>query len=107
MADIDPDTGLPVLIKQPWEDRLYDIPFCQELRPGDTIASVTGVSFENMGEVSGSGDITIAPSPAHNDDTVQPRISGGHDGENYKLEAQAVTAQGDSLEIDVMLYVRD
>ena len=103
----DPDTGLDTLTKQPAEDRLYNIPFDQELRSGDTLASVSSVTFANLGEVSGSTDITIAGSPANDNTNVQPQISAGQDLENYKITAVAVSTNGDTLEVDVMLYVRD
>ena len=103
----DPDTLLDTLIKNPAEDRRYNIPFSQELRTGDTIASVVEVVFENMGKVGGSSDIAISSSVAFSDDTVQPRISAGQDQENYKITARVLTAGGDTLEVDVMLWVRD
>ena len=107
MSRIDSTTGLPLLVKQPDENRLYNIPFSQELRSSDTISSVTSVTAAAQGDVTQVTALTIAEAPAHDDDTVQPRISGGTDGERYKIEAIVATAGGDTLEVDVMLKVED
>lgn len=107
MTDIDTETQLHVLTKQPGENRLYDIPFSQELRTSDTISSVTSITATAMGDVTEVTALSIAGSPAHDDDTVQPRISGGTDGERYKIEAIVATTGGDTLEVDVMLKVAD
>ena len=107
MTLYDPDTSLTVLKKQPWENRLYTIPFSQELRTGDTVASVTSVTATGMGLVTGALALTIASAPASDDGNVQPRISAGTSGEHYKVTARVVTTNGDNLEVDVMLYVED
>lgn len=107
MRFTDPDTNLDTLVKNPAEDRRYDIPFSQELRTGDTISSVIGVTFANQGKVQGSSDITIAGTVPFTDTVVQPKISYGQDQENYKITAKVNTVGGDVLEVDVMLWVRD
>lgn len=107
MAYADPTTGLDVLVKQPGENRLYDIPFEQELRAADSIASVASVTVEAQGDVAEISALTKEGAAAHNTDTVQQRLSGGTDGERYKIEAVAITTAGDTIEVDVMLYVRD
>lgn len=103
----DPDTNLDTLVKNPAEDRRYDIPFSQELRTGDTIASVNSVASVKQDKVGGSSNVTIAGTVPFTDTVVQPKISGGTDQENYKITAKATTAGGDLLEVDVMLWVRD
>ncbi len=107
MGYADPTTGLDVLVKQPGENRLYDIPFDQELRTGDTIASVSSINVEAQGDVAETSALTKDGASAHNTDTVQQRFSGGTHGERYKIEAIAITTSGDTIEIDVMMYVRD
>jgi len=104
----DPTTGLNVLIKQPNEARQYDIPFTQELRSGDTIASITSVTATKMGLVTEVSALTVGtPTTNATDDTVQVTLSVGTDGEHYKLETIVVTNDGDVLEVDTMLYVAD
>lgn len=107
MRFTDPDTHLDTLIKNPSENRRYDIPFSQELRTGDAITSVSEVVFTNMGKVVGSSDISIAGVVPFSTTAVQPKISGGTDQENYKITARVNTVGGDLLEVDVMLWVRD
>ena len=107
MSRVDSTTGLPLLVKQPNENRLYNIPFSQELRTGDTISSVTSVTASAQGDVTEVAALAIAGSPAHDDDTVQPKISAGTDGERYKIEAIVVTTGGDTIEVDVMMKVED
>lgn len=106
MSYTDPVTGLDVLVKQPWEDRLYDIPFDQELRAGDTISTVTSVTQANQGKVAASGDLSIGTG-ATDGSAVQVRISAGTVGEHYKITARAVTTLGDRIEVDVMMYLGD
>lgn len=104
----DPTTGLPVLLKQPAEERLLDISFVNKLRETDTINSITGITQTKMGIVSGSTDLTIGiPQKNAAGTKVQARYSAGTDGEHYKLEAIVITVGGDTLENDVMLYVED
>lgn len=105
MSEYDPSTGLEFLIKQPDESRLYDVPFTGLLRTGDTVSSAS-VSQEKQGNVAGSSDLTLG-SVANDTTSAQVRISGGTDGEDYKLEFKATTTNGDTLEMDVMIKVRD
>jgi hypothetical protein len=105
MSDYDATTGLEYLIKQPAESRLYDIPFTGLLRDGDTISGVDDITQTNQGIVTGSGDLTLG-SPITNTTKAQVRISGGTNGESYKLECVCSTAGGDTLEMDVMIRVK-
>ena len=108
MSLTDPTTGLDVLIKQPGEARLYHIPFSQELRTGETISGVNSITQTKMGVVAGADDLTIGVATLNDDaDIMQTRISGGTDGEHYKLEAIVTTSQSDTIEVDVMLYLAD
>jgi len=105
MSEYDTSTGLEFLIKQPGEDRLYDVPFSGLLRTGDTLTSVV-VAQENQGNVTGSTDLTLG-AVSNDGATAQVRISEGTDGEDYKLEFTGTTTNGDTLEMDVMIKVRD
>ena len=105
--DTDAVTGLSLLVKQPSENRLYDIKFVQELRTGDTISTVISVVAVAQGEVIEVTPLAIADSPAHSDTIVQPRISGGTHGERYKVTAKITTTGGDTLEVDTILEVKD
>ncbi len=102
----DADTGLEVVVKQPWEDLVVDMDLTNRMRAGDSISSVDAVVFVNQGKVPGSGDITLS-SGTFSGTIAQVRVSGGQDQENYKLSYRCNTTLGDKIEGDGMLYVRD
>lgn len=88
-----------ILEKQPSESRLYDIDFDPLLATGDSITSVTSVATLQAGLTIGAASIA---SPK-----IQVRISSGTDGTLYKITAIVVTSNGDTLETDVLLRLRD
>lgn len=102
-----------VLTKQPAESLLYGVSFAPLLDSGETISSVTSVT-------EATGDLTIA-SEAVNAATftdidgntvaigegVQFRVSGGTDGEQYRLEIIVATSSSNTREVDCLLNVRD
>lgn len=102
----DPDTGLLVLTKQPWEDLVFDMEFKRRLRAGVTLASIDSVVVTNQGKVAGSSDVTDS-GPAVSGTRAQVTFTGGTDGENYKITVRAITSAGKKVEGDGMLYVRD
>lgn len=95
-----------VLNKQPAEDKLFDFDFSGKMRDGDSITSVGSVTQEKLGLVSNSADLTLG-STAQSGQTGQVRISGGTDGEQYKIEMVVTTTDGDTLEGEGILTVRD
>ena len=86
-------------VKQPSESRFYNFDFTSKLRTGDAL--------------TGSPTVTGAPTgltigvPSLSSPLVQVRISGGVDGITYKLTALATTTQGDTLEVDGRLQVKN
>ena len=103
---LDPDTGLPVLVKQPSEDRLYDFDL-SELLGSATISGVVMVGAQPQGRVAGSQDVTLGV-PSHDGQArVQVRIGGGTDGEAYKITCRVTDSAGNTLEAEGMLYVRE
>jgi hypothetical protein len=101
----DPATGLRVLVKQPAESRAYRMNF-SDLMHYDALTSVMSVVSERQGVLPGSNELAIgAPS------IIGPRVifnlSGGTDGENYKVTAVVQDGGGNILEGEGMLYVRD
>jgi len=105
-ANYDTTTGLQVEVKQPWEDFLLDMELSPRMREGDTLSAVSEIVFVNQGVVDGSTDIVLGETSFSNT-VAQVRISGGQDQENYKLSFRCLTVQGDKVEGDGMLYVRD
>lgn len=103
---IDAKTGLPYLTKQPSEDRLYEMDFAALLASGETISSVSSITQSARGNVQGSTSLSIGTGSASGSN-VRFRISGGTDGEDYKITVVVTTSQGNTLEGDGWLYVRD
>jgi len=100
----DPDTGLPVLEKRPVEQRIYQLDFTT-LLSGSIIASVTSVTFTNMGKVVSSTDITLE-GITFSSRQVQVTLGAGQDLENYQITARIVDVTGNALQGDGMLHVR-
>lgn len=108
MSHVDAATGLPVLVKQPSESREYDLDFTALLVPGETIAGITSVGSTIMGKVVGSADVSIGSSSITSDSLkVRVRISGGTNGEDYKITAVVTTNQGNTVEGEGILRVID
>lgn len=106
MPYTDPDTDLFVLTKQPWEELRYDMDFSDQMREGDDLASVSAVVVTNMEQVVSSSDVTSSGGVVSGD-IAQVKLSGGTHLENYKITIQAITTDGDKIEGDGMLYVRE
>lgn len=87
------------LVKQPGENRLYDMDFSPLLAEGETLSSCT-VASTPVG-LTLSGSATVSGS------TASQRISGGTSGTRYKLTFTAVTSAGNTVEADGILQVRD
>ena len=108
MIKTDKETGLPVGHKRANENVLFDMPMANRMRDGDTIDSfvATFPKFVNLGKVQDSSDITIE-SFGYSGTTAQIRISGGQDGEHYKVTVAVNTSLGDVIEFDGILYIGD
>lgn len=101
----DPDTGLRVLIKQPDEVRTYRMNFSDLMHYGALVAVPYLVSAR-QGKIPGSSELTLGTATI-----VGPRvefsIAGGTHEENYKVTARVEDADGNLIEGEGMLYVRD
>lgn len=84
------------LIKLPTESIVFDMDFTKILPTGDTIASLTSVTFVNNGRISGSTDITIG-STSFSTTKAQVRLSEGQQHEQYEITATVVTADSNTL----------
>jgi hypothetical protein len=100
--------NLPVLEKQPWDDRLYDIVFDEdEFRADEVIASVDSITSATLGWAYGSSAFTISGKTHDGDRTVQFRGAEGTKLEGYKITTRVLTNQGNYIEADVLLKVID
>ena len=94
------------LYKQPSESRLYHFVFTSLLESAETLATIVSVTQVNLGNVNGSGDLTIA-SQTLSTDRLQVRLLDGTTLESYKLTAIVTTDNSNTLELDGILHVRD
>jgi len=106
LAFIDAATGLPVLVKQPVETRLFRIDFANKLRHS-ALSSATSVSATGQGVVAGSAAVSVSAITISAGRYVLFTLAGGTDDENYKITALVLTDDGQSLEGDGMLYCRE
>ena len=83
------------LVKQPAESRVYEIDFTNLLAAGDTISGAPTVAAAPAG-------LTISGIAA-----ASFRNSGGADGTRYRVTAVVATANGDTIEGEGDLDVRD
>lgn len=105
LEHIDPDSGLPVLVKQPSESRLFTLDFAP-LLDGTTVASITSITVDRQDEVANS-DVIAATEQNFTASGVRFRLAGGTHNENYKVTALVVDSGANTLEAEGMLYVRE
>lgn len=92
--------GIPTLVKQPTESRLYTFEFAANLVEGETIASVDSVTVAPSG-LTLNGPASFAGTKAFQ------RIEGGLDGTVYKVTIRITTSAGNVLEGEGNLRVQD
>jgi hypothetical protein len=93
-------TYIPTLTKQPNEDRLYEMQFVGLLAAGETITGVTSVTATPAG-------LTLSGAPTYEGSIAKQRISGGTNGTTYKVTFVVTTSDGNVLEGEGKLKVRD
>lgn len=102
----DPVTQLFILTKQPWEEDFFGITFKGKLTVGDALSSVVEVQAENLGRVVDSIAITQGQTQVEGDQGYV-HLSGGSNGEWYKIHMRCVTASGRKLERDFIVEIVD
>jgi hypothetical protein len=100
---IDAITGLPLLEKQPAENRRFYMDFAEKLR-GNTITSVTSFAWAGLGRITGAAALTPGPSTIDGD-AVTFTLAGGTSGEVYKVTVVVTDSAGNILEGDGALFV--
>jgi len=107
MSDLlDSRTGLQAAVKQPAESRLYTFDF-SALLGANTISSVTSIVQANQGLIGGSTNLTLGTPSTDSAQLAQLQMSAGQDKEDYKLTALIVDSASNTLEMDVILHVRE
>jgi hypothetical protein len=94
------------LYKQPSESRLYHFVFSNLLVSGEAISSISSITQINYGKINGSTDLTLSDQ-SFSDDTVQVRILAGTQNESYKLTTIVITSNGNTLELDGILHIKE
>lgn len=97
---------LQTLVKQSYEERIFQFDFSGKMADGATLSSVVSCVSANQGFVTGSGDITVAATSVSGV-YLQAIFSGGTSGELYKITAKAIDSNGQKLEADGFLRVQD
>ena len=95
--------------KQPGETIIYGMTFA----PGKAIATVdtlTGSPTVTVARTSDSAIVTsamLSGSATRSGDTISAKIIGGTDGENYKITFICSTTNGEVVEEDLVIRVRE
>ncbi len=103
----DATTKLKLLKKAPGEEPLLDINCAPFMPSGDTISSVTSVTFVVFGLVTEVLPLLIVSPVTNGTDKIQATYKQGTDGEKYLITAKFVTDRGDKLEAQVVLEVTE
>lgn len=91
--------------KQPWEERLLEFDATDSLATGDSLASISGITvWEGTTEKTST---MISGAPSISGDKVYARLVGGTDGHSYWVRIRLVTVNGDKIEDDLRLLVRN
>ena len=92
------------VVKQPSEVRQYIMTFANILASGETISTIVSVTHEVRG--GGTSDLTVYNEVATTNE-VSTWISGGTNNVTYRIEITVTTSEGQTLEGDGIISVRD
>lgn len=95
--------------KQVAEAVIVQFDFTPDMAEGEALSSVDSVTPVNLGEVSGSSNVSVGSLAISSVSTkiAQCLVSGGTDDELYKLTCIVTTDAGQTLETEGYLRVRD
>jgi hypothetical protein len=99
-------TQLTTLEKQSYEERIFEFDLSGLMATAATIASVVSVVSVNQNLVGGSSNVTISGEVASGQ-SVKALFVGGTSQELYKITCKAIDTDGQKLEWDGYLAVRD
>ena len=94
--------SVPSLVKQPSENRVYVMDFSGLMSKGETIASVTSVTYTGP-DVA----LTLSGPVTYSGVYAQQRIEGGTSGIKYKVTFVVTTSLGNTLQGEGLLQVKD
>ena len=90
--------------KQPWEERQLEFDVSNSLATGDTVLSVSSITVL-LGDVAQASMVSGNSSLIGN--KVYQKIIGGVNGYNYTIRVRVATTNGDKIEDDLIMLVRD
>ena len=91
---------LPIRIKQPGETRTLTFDFTDKLATGDLLTGTPVVT-------AATGLTAGAPALGADSRTVDVPISGGTDAVDYNVQCKCDTVNGDVLQLDATVQVRE
>lgn len=105
---VDPITQLPLLEKNVAESKRFIFNAEPELIDGDTVASVTSITATPQEGLDNSDALTIGIAIVSQDGyKVLFFISGGIVGERYLVKALLITGDGETIQLEGILIVKD
>lgn len=96
--------------KQTWEERTFEFDAVDSLAAGDSVASISGITIwegttdKTLTMVSGT---VLHPVPYLVGNKAYAFIIGGEDGHSYWVRVRLLTVNGDKIEDDLRLLVRN
>lgn len=91
--------------KQSWEERKVPFDVTDSLAPGDSLASISGITvWEGTTDKSAT---MVSGVPTFSGNKAYAVIVGGTDGHTYWVRVRLLTTLGDKIEDDLKLLVRD
>lgn len=91
--------------KQSWEERLLEFDAADSLASGDSVASIVGITvWEGTTDKSAT---MVSGAPSLTGNKAYARIIAGEDGHSYWVRVRLLTVNGDKIEDDLRLLVRN
>lgn len=98
-------TDLTTLEKQSYEERIFEFDLSGLMNESATVATI--VSVVSVTQTPGVGTVTVSGSTGVGTQSVKALFAGGADGELYKITCKATDTDGQKIEWDGYLAVRD
>lgn len=96
--------------KQVWEERTFEFDATDSLASGDSVASISGITvWEGTTDQSATMISGTVPHPVPYlvGNKAYALIIAGEDGHSYWVRVRLLTANGDKIEDDLRLLVRN
>jgi hypothetical protein len=90
--------------KQPWEERILEFDTSPSLAVGDSLNSVSSINVTLNGVSQAS---MLSGSPTIVGSKVYQKIIGGEHGKDYEVSVRIITTNGEKIEDDLTVRVRN